>query len=133
MVRKYTARVQPVSTVGNDLRTIVGVASESETVTLVQYVPTSTQAGANSNSRTLNLFNRNATDGTGTVLVASLALVTGVDLIDNVAKTLPLSGTPSNLALTAGCVMEFSSDHVGTGLADPGGLVIVTTVRTVIP
>lgn len=128
--RKYSAIMNPVTTVGNDDTTIFDPAAESETVTLVQYIPKGTQAGANTNSRTLNLYNRNATDGTGAVLIATLALTSGVDLTDNVAKTIPLSGIAANLLLTVGQVMEAQSLHVLTGIADPGGRWIVTTTRT---
>lgn len=130
MNRTYEVTVQPVSTAGNDLRTIIGRAVENETVTGVYYIPVSTQAGANTNTRTLNLYNRNATDGTGTTLVATLALTSGVDLTDNVAKTITLSATAANLLLTAGQVLEWESLHVSSGIADPGGKVIVTTTRT---
>lgn len=127
--RKYEHPVQPVTTVGNDLRMPVAVAVESETVIGVEYVPVSTQNGADTNSRTLNLYNR-GTDGTGTTLVATLALTAGVNLTDNDAKTIALSGTAANLLLTAGQVLEWESLHVGTGIADPGGLVRVMTRRT---
>lgn len=129
LVRKYKATAQPVTTAGNSLLTIVDAAEEAETVTLVQYIPHATQNGADTNSRTLTLFRRGS-DGTGTTVVATLPLTNGVNLVDNVAKTIPLSGTAANLLLAAGEVMEFSSAAVGTGIADPGGRVIVTTART---
>jgi hypothetical protein len=128
--RTYRCPVQPVTTVGNTLRMPVFRAKEAETVTSVVYIPTSTQNGADTNSRTLNVYNRNATDGTGTTLIATLALVAGVNLVDNVAKTITLSGTAANLNLTAGQVVEWESLAVSTGIADPGGLVEIKTTRT---
>jgi hypothetical protein len=118
--RKLTANVQPVATAGNDLLTPVGECPFAGTVVGVSYIPTAAQAGANTNSRTLNLYNR-GTAGTGTALVATLALVSGVNLVDNDEKTIPLSGTAGNLQVADGDVLEWESLHVGTGIADPGG------------
>jgi len=121
--------VDPVTTPANDLRTILGVAAYPSQVSDVQYIPGAAQNGANTNTRTLNLYNRKG-DGTGTTLVATLPLVLGTDLADNVSKTIPLSGTASNLVLAAGDVLEWESLHVLTGINDPGGLVRVRTLRT---
>lgn len=126
-VRTVSREVQPVTTVGNDLRTIVFKAPYACTVSAVKYIPVSTQAGADTNSRTLNLYNR--TTGAGTVLVATLALVNAVDLTDNVEKTITVSATAANLELALGDVLEWESLHVGTGIADPGGLVSVSYAR----
>lgn len=127
--RTYKRYAQPVTTVGNTLRTIVDRAVGPETVYGVEYIPGATQNGADTNSRTLNLFNRQA--GGGTVLVASLALTNGVNLVDNTPKTITLSGTPANLNLATGDVLEWESLAVNTGIADPGGLVRVQTRPTV--
>lgn len=126
-VRTVSREVQPVTTAGNDLRTIVFKAPYACTVSAVKYIPVSTQAGADTNSRTLNLYNR--TTGAGTVLVATLALVNAVDLTDNVEKTITVSATAANLELALGDVLEWESLHVGTGIADPGGLVSVSYAR----
>lgn len=127
--RRYHANVQPVGTTASTL-TPVDSAVEAETVSSVSYIPTSAQAGAATNNRTLTLFNR-GTAGTGTVTVASLQLVSGVDLADNVAKAITLSTTSANLLLAAGDVLEWSSVAVSTGIPDPGGVVKVTTTRTI--
>jgi hypothetical protein len=128
--RKYGVTMAPVTTVGNDGYAVFDPINGSETVTLIQYIPNGSLSGANTNSRTINVYNRNATDGTGTTLIATLALVSGVNLVDNVAKTIPLSGTAANLLLTAGQVVEAESLHVGTGIADPGGRFVMTTALT---
>lgn len=125
-----SAAIQPVATVGNSLLTIAAVAQAAGTVTAVTYYPGSTRAGANTNSRTLNLYNRNNSTGAGTTLVATLALVSGVDLTDNVAKVIALSGTPANLVVAAGDVLEFESLAVGTGIADPGGVLVTQIARS---
>lgn len=113
---------------GVDLLTPMGRVSYARTIQAVNYIPTAAATGANTNSRTLNLYNR-GTDGLGTTLVATLALVSGVNLVDNVAKPITLSATPANLELIANAVLEWESLHVGTGIADPGGLVEITFAR----
>jgi hypothetical protein len=61
-----------------DLETKVGEAPFAATVSRVGYVPATTITGANTDSRTLQLFNRGQ-DGLGTVKVAELAMVSGVN------------------------------------------------------
>jgi hypothetical protein len=68
--------------------------------------------------------------GAGTTSVASLALTSGVNAPAADEKALTLSGTPANLVVASGDVLEFDSTHVGTGIADPGGLVQVTFSRS---
>jgi hypothetical protein len=65
-----------------------------------------------------------------TTAVATLALTSGVNLAADRENPLTLSGTPANLTVAAGDVLEFTSVHVGTGIADPGGLVEVEISRT---
>lgn len=128
MTRRYKANVEPVGTTADTL-TIVDSAIESETVSSVIYIPSAARAGAATNNRTLTLYKR-GTAGTGTVVVAQLNLASGVDLSDNVPKTITLSTTSANLLLTAGEVLEWESLHISTGIPDPGGLVQVNTTRT---
>lgn len=128
-VKAVARMIDPVTTVGNDLRGIVFKAPYACTLVGVNYIPGSTQAGANTNSRTYSLFNRNNSTGAGTVLMATLAAVSGVDLTDNVPKVIPISGTPANLEMAAGDVLEWESLHIGTGIADPGGLLEISYVR----
>lgn len=127
--RRLQIVAQAVTTAGNSNTEIAGEAPFACTVTDVTYTPKTAQAGAAVNSRTLTLYNRGAL-GTGVVVVAQLALVAGVNLIDNDERAIPLSGTPANLALAEGDILEWESLAVGTGIADPGGLVQVTVTRT---
>jgi hypothetical protein len=99
------------------------------TVTKVTYTPQAAITGANTNSRTLSLVNTRA-DGSGAAIVASLALISGVNGVASVELPLTLSGTPANLTVAAGDMLEFKSTHVGTGIADPGGLVTVDLSRS---
>lgn len=129
LTRTLQQFVQPVATAGNDLLTIVGVAPFAGTVTEVTYTPVATKAGADTNTRTLTLYNRGQA-GTGTTVVAQLALTSGVDLTDNDEKAITLSGTAANLVLAAGDTLEWESLHVSSGITDPGGLVKVKVSRT---
>lgn len=106
---------------------VVMKAPYALTISAVRYIPVASKSGADTNSRTLNLYNR--TTGAGAVLIATLALVSGVDLVDNVAKAIPLSATPANLEVASGDVLEWESLHVGTGITDPGGLLEISYIR----
>jgi hypothetical protein len=99
------------------------------TVSAVHYDPSATITGANTNSRTVSLVNKKG-DGSGTTVVATLALTSGVNATADTPKTIPLSGTAANLVVAAGDVLAWTSTHVGSsGLADPGGLVHVELSR----
>lgn len=96
----------------------------------VTYTPIAAVTGAASPaSRTLSVINHGQA-GAGTTVVASLALVGGVNLVAYDEKTIPLSGTAADLNVVSGDVLEFRSAAVGgTGLVDPGGTVSVTFER----
>lgn len=80
-------------------------------------------------SRTLSLINKGQA-GAGTTVVASLALVSGVNLVAFDEKDVTLSATAADLVVTAGDILEYRSAAVGgTGLVDPGGTVSVTFER----
>lgn len=92
------------------------------------YVPFATITGANTNTRTISVINKGAA-GSGSAVPASLALTSGVNASAFVEKALTNSGTGSDLVLTAGDILEFASVHAASGLADPGGLVVITVQR----
>lgn len=127
LVRDTQVYAQPVATTAS-LLTQVAVAPHAGTVTAVRYVPTAARAGAATNNRTYTLYNRST--GAGTVAVATLQLVSGTDLSDNVAKALTLSTASGATTVASGDVLEFESAAVSTGLPDPGGLVVVTISRS---
>lgn len=94
-------------------------------VTEVVYTPTSVLTGADTNSRTLSLYNRGQSGG-GTTLVAQKAFTSGVNAAANDETDITKSATAGNLVVTEGDVLDWESLHVGaSGLADPGGLVTV--------
>ncbi|MFJ4808496.1 hypothetical protein [Streptomyces longwoodensis] len=126
-VRTIEADVPAVATASSD-DTVVGQAPFDCTVTKVEYVPETAVTGADTNSRTVSLVSKGQA-GSGTTTVASLALTSGVNAAANDEKTVTLSGTAANLDLTAGDTLQWRSIAVGTGLADPGGLVRITVSR----
>ena len=130
MVRKLEAAHEALGALVNG-DTIVGEAPFAGTVTGVSYTPEANITGAASPaSRTLSLINKGQ-DGNGATVVATLALVGGVNPADFDEMALTLSGTPANLVVAAGDVLAFNSLAVGgTGLADPGGKVEVTIARS---
>lgn len=86
--------------------------------------------GADPTSRTLSLINKGQT-GVGTTAVATLALLSGVNLVAYDEKAITLSSTPADLVVASGDVLEWHSVAVGgTGLVDPGGTVTVQISRT---
>lgn len=127
-VRVIEADVPAVSTAGNDDDSVIAQAPFACTVTSVQYVPEAAITGADTNSRTVSLVNKGAA-GSGTTTVASLALTNGVNATANDEKAITLSGTAANLVLAEGDTLQWRSIHVGTGIADPGGLVRITVSR----
>ncbi len=127
LTRRYKASVASVVTTASAL-SLVDSVYEAETVSSVIYIPMAAVTGAAA-GRTFNAYNRSAVGGT--TLVASLTLTNNVDLSDNVPKTITLSTTSANLLLTAGSVLEWESVATGSGIVDPGGIVQVSTTRTV--
>lgn len=123
-----TENVPGEATAGTDNSFVVGRAPHAATVTAVTYTPEAAITGANTNYRRVALVNR-AQDGTGTAVVAELSFTSGVNATAYDEKTVTLSGTAASLQLASGDILEWVSDAVGTGLADPGGLVKVVYTR----
>lgn len=112
---------------GADRITMVGRVRYPGIVNSVEIIPNWTMAGANTNSRTYTLYNR-GTSGAGTTAIATLALTSGVDLTKFASKAITI--TAANAVVAVGDVLEWESLHVGTGLPDPGGQVIVQQSMT---
>lgn len=113
-----------------DETVVVGRAGFAGTVTAVTYAPEANITGANTDSRTVSLVNK-GTDGNGTTVVATLAMVSGVNSNDFDERAITLSATAADLVVADGDILAWTSVHVGsTGLADPGGLVTVTLSRS---
>lgn len=89
------------------------------TVTGARVTTAAAITGANTESRTIQLFNRGQA-GSGTTLVASKAFVSGVNAAADDETALTLTATAADLVVAAGDILEFVSLHVGsTGLAGP--------------
>jgi hypothetical protein len=120
--------VPAVSTAGNTDDTVLGQAPFDATVTAVQYVPEAAITGAATNHRRFDLVNKGQA-GSGSTVVATLAMDNGVNATANDERTISLSGTAANLIVAAGDTLQWRSVAVGTGIADPGGVVRVTLAR----
>ena len=118
------------SAAGADSVTIVGRAAFAGTVTAVTYAPEANMTGHATESRTFSLVTK-GTDGNGTTVIATLAMLGSVDGVDFDEKTITLSATAADLVVADGQILAWTSTHVGsTGLADPGGLVKVVLSRS---
>lgn len=127
-VALFPSAALPAVATATDADNAVFVAPFDCTVTAVTYVANALLTGANTNSRTLTLRNKGQ-DGSGSTVVASKAFVTGTNAPAFDETTITLSGTAANLDLVAGDVLALLSDSIGTGLADPGGLLRVSVTR----
>lgn len=124
-------RVQnPGAAAGADKETKVCEAPFAGTITRCAVVQDTTLTGANTDSRTLQLFNRGLA-GAGTAKAAETAFTAGVNApADDVTELTIITAAAAN-AVVAGDIIEFKSLHVGgTGLADAGGQVIVEITRS---
>lgn len=116
--------VQPQATAGSDLSTNIYQCPRAGTVSAVTYATVTAITGANTNTRSVSLVNKGT--GAGTTVVATLQFDSGVNTTANSPKTITLSATAANLVVAAGDVLQWQSTHVGTGIADPGGLAQVS-------
>jgi hypothetical protein len=108
---------------------MLGEAPFNGTITSVTYTPGAAITGANTNTRQQRLVNRGQA-GSGTTVAASLQYDLGVNGVAGDERAITLSGAPANLAVATGDILAFESNAVGTGLADPGGLVQVEISRS---
>jgi hypothetical protein len=124
-----TRNTIPVATAGSSQPTVITNNGRAGTVTAVSFIPLATITGANTNTRSYSLVNKGSS-GAGNTVIATLQFDSGVNATGNVVKVIPLSGTAANLAVAVGDVLIWNSNAVGTGQADPGGLVSVANAAT---
>lgn len=127
MKRTLVALIAALAT-NVDGSTILGKAPFAGTVTSVEYIPNAVITGQDTNTRRVAVTNRGSA-GAGTTEAAFLQFNAGVNGVAFDAKTVTLHGTAANHDVAAGDVLTFDSTTPGTGLADPGGLVIVEITR----
>jgi hypothetical protein len=119
------AQVQPQATAGSNLNSNILRAPADATVSAVTYAPVTAITGANTNTRSVSLVNKGQS-GAGSTVIATIQYNSGVNAAAADENTITLSGTPANLNIAAGDILQWQSTAVGTGIADPGGLVCVT-------
>lgn len=124
-----SAVLSAVATAGQDASIVLGEAPFAGVVIGASYTPNGAITGVNSNTRAMRVRNHGQ-DGSGTTIVAELQFNAGVNAAAYDEKALPLSSTPANLNVAAGDILEAFSDAVGTGMADPGGLLQVEVSRS---
>lgn len=126
--RTYTLEVDlPADATDAESSHVIGEVQEAGYISGVTVIPKAAITGANTNSRSLNVVNKGA-DGNGTTEVASIDFTTGVNAgdFDEVALTLAAA---ADLDVAAGDVLAVDSLAPGTGLAFPGGKLVVTLSR----
>jgi hypothetical protein len=95
----------------------LNVAPFAGTLSAASIISLTTLTGANTESRTVQVFNRGQA-GSGTTLMASKAFTSTVNATAEDETSLTLSATAADLVVAAGDVVEVKSLHVGaTGLA----------------
>jgi YD repeat-containing protein len=116
----------PAVTILQTADQVIGEVNKAGRVTAVSYTPEAALSGAASPaSRTLTLVNKTQA-GIGSTTIATLALVSGVDLVAFDEKAITLTATVADRAVAAGDEIVWVSTAVGgTGLTDPGGHVVV--------
>jgi hypothetical protein len=115
---------------GTDVEATYAIARAPFDLTVigVTYTPVANITGAATNNRKVALINKGA-DGNGTTEVAAITYDNGINATDFNEDALTLSGTPANLDVDAGSILAAASTAPGSGLADPGGLMVVTFKR----
>jgi hypothetical protein len=93
------------------------------------FVADAVLTGANTNTRKIALVNKGQA-GSGTTEVAAKQFNSGVNAAAFDETALTLSATAADLNVVEGDILAVVSTHVGTGLADPGGIVDVKFART---
>ena len=117
--------VAPQATAGSNLNTNVARVDSAGTVTSVTYAPVTAITGANTNTRSVSLVNMGQA-GAGTTVIATIQYNSGINAAASDENAVTLSATPANLVVAAGDILQWRSTAVLTGIADPGGLVMVT-------
>lgn len=112
---------------GQDRETMVGRIRYPGTINSVEFIPNWNLTGANTNSRTFTLYNRRTT-GTGTTVIAQVLMTSGASMTRGVPVSVSI--TAAGAVVVPGDILMWESLHVGTGLPDPGGNVIVQQAVT---
>lgn len=123
----FVERIVPgQATAGTDISWNIDKAKFDGSLTAASYTPNAAITGDASNNRTFKIVNKGQ-DGSGTTVMASLT--TTANLAADTEAAFELSEVEGALDFEAGDILEFNSDANASGVADPGGLVVVTLAR----
>lgn len=119
------------ATAGTDDAWNIGRAPFAGTVTACSYTPEAAITEDATNFRVFNLVNKGAA-GAGTTVVATYSTDADVDgtMAADDEAALTLSAVEGATTVAEGDILEWQSDAVASGVADPGGLVRVTISRS---
>lgn len=128
LVKQVQVEVEPVTILATG--TSLVRVPQSGVVTGVRYAALAAVTGAASPaSRTISVVNKGQS-GVGTTVVASLALLSGVNLVAFDEKDITLSVVANATTVVEGDVLAVLSTPVGgTGLVDPGGTITIDIGR----
>lgn len=93
-------------------------------ITAAKWIPGAAITAHGTNFFTLSFRNRVA--GAGTAQWATARAYSATNGVVSTPETLTLSATAANLAVAAGDVLAVEITHAASGLACPGGAVVVT-------
>lgn len=128
LVATMQVQVPAQATAATDQQTVAFRAPFDATVTRVAYAPSAAMTGAATNNRFLRLRNRDFSGAVG-VTIAERELLAGQNPAAFDEYDITLSATTANRDVDSGDIIEWFSDAQGTGIADPGGVVIVEFTR----
>jgi hypothetical protein len=127
LVRKLTTTI-PAQTAAVDADQVIGEAPFACTLTSASIIPEAAVTGATSTARTFTIVNKGAA-GAGTTVMATLALITGVDLVAFDEKDFTLSVVSGATTAAQGDIIAVVETHASTGTAHSGGTVQVELTR----
>lgn len=125
--KKTVSKTLPPVVLGADLKTLAIRAPWDGYLESASYAMAAAFTGADTNTRKIDVTNR--TTGAGTANMASLQFNSGVNASAYVPKVITNNATPANLVFAKGDLISIDSTHIGTGIADPGGLFELVLVR----
>lgn len=108
----------PVTIAAGVPETVLGEAPFDALITEVSIIPEAAMTGATATARTMTIYNRGQA-GAGTLVVATLAFITGVDLVAGDKKLFTLSAVANALNVLAGDVLECVETVASTGTVRP--------------
>lgn len=122
---KLTARVAPVAA-NTDANSVVAIVPRDGQVTAASIVFDGAIDGDDTNSRTFQLINKGAA-GAGTAVIAELTFPNANNAAAYVPEAMTVDTDPASTNdVTAGDILVLAETTPGTGVANPGGLILVT-------